>query len=87
MLCYFDEYHIENLENDIKSYNIPQKDIDILIEIVNGYKMSIIFSDNYIINKNRRFIFKFFNYKGDTRGKIKRLVTETIKKIKIKTNI
>ena len=38
MLCYFDEYHIENLENDIKSYNIPQKDIDILIEIVNGYK-------------------------------------------------
>ena len=41
--------------------------------------MSIIFSDNYIINKNRRFIFKFFNYKGDTRGKIKRLVTETIK--------
>ena len=43
--------------------------------------MSIIFSDNYIINKNRRFIFKFFNYKGDTRGKIKRLVTETIKKI------
>ena len=49
--------------------------------------MSIIFSDNYIINKNRRFIFKFFNYKGDTRGKIKRLVTETIKKIKIKTNI
>ena len=25
MLCYFDEYHIENLENDIKSYNIPQK--------------------------------------------------------------
>ncbi|PNM93958.1 hypothetical protein AL529_010660 [Staphylococcus capitis] len=87
-MCYFDEYHIENLENDIKSYNIPQKDIDILIEIVNGYKNEYYFLViTTLLTRIEGLFFKFFNYKGDTRGKIKRLVTETIKKIKIKTNI
>ncbi|MHB7941509.1 hypothetical protein [Staphylococcus capitis] len=85
MLCYFDEYHIENLENDIKSYNIPQKDIDILIEIVNGYKNEYYFLViTTLLTRIEGLFFKFFNYKGDTRGKIKGLVTETIKKNKNK---
>ncbi|WP_367122062.1 hypothetical protein V6C79_01320 [Staphylococcus capitis subsp. urealyticus] len=56
MLCYFDEYHIENLENDIKSYNIPQKDIDILIEIVNGYK-----NEYYFLVKSRLLCKMLYN--------------------------
>lgn len=85
ILCYFDEHHIENLENDIKSYNIPQKDIDILIEIVNGYKNEYYFLViTTLLTRIEGLFFKFFNYKGDTRGKIKRLVIETIKKNKNK---
>ncbi|WP_210133310.1 hypothetical protein [Staphylococcus sp. GDY8P199P] len=83
MLYYFDEYHIEFLEESIKNYNIPQKDIDILIEIVNGYKNDYYFLViTTLLTRIEGLFFKFFNYKGDARGKIKGLVTETIKKNK-----
>lgn len=85
MLCYFDEYHIENLENDIKSYNIPQKDIDILIEIVNGYKNEYYFLViTTLLTRIEGLFFKFFNYKGNANRKIRSLVTKTIKKNKNK---
>lgn len=83
MLCYFDEYHIKFLEERIKDYNIPPKDIDILIEIVNGYKNEYYFLViTTLLTRIEGLFFKFFNYKGDAGGKIKSLVTETIKKNK-----
>lgn len=63
MVSYFDKYHLKEIEQNIKSYNIPyipQKDVDILIEIVDGYKNGFYFLviTTLLTRIDRRIVFQ-----------------------------
>lgn len=81
MVSYFDKYHLKDIEQNIKSYNIPQKDVDILIEIVDGYKNGFYFLViTTLLTRIEGLFFNFFNYKGSAQGKLLKLVEETLDK-------
>lgn len=79
MVRYFDEYHIKEFEKNIKNYQIPSKDIDILIEIVNGYKNGFYFLlITTLLTRIEGLFFKFLDYEGKVQGKLVNLVEETL---------
>lgn len=84
MTRYFDEIHFNNLKSQIISYKLPQEDITMLKEILDGYKHEYYYLViPALLARLEGMIFNSVNYKGRTNYQLFNIIIEeTINKHK-----
>ncbi|OIJ29072.1 hypothetical protein [Staphylococcus sp. LCT-H4] len=84
MTRYFDEIHFNHLESQVATYNLPQEEITILKEILDGYKHGYYYLIiPALLARLEGLIFNSVNYKGRTSYYLFNIVIEeTINKYK-----
>src|SRR5699024_7565980 len=84
MTRYFDEIHFNHLKSQVISYKLPQEDITILKEILDGYKQEYYYLViPALLARLEGMIFNSVNYKGKTNYRLFNIIIEeTINKYK-----
>lgn len=84
MTRYFDEIHFNHLKSQVISYKLPQEDITILKEILDGYKQEYYYLViPALLARLEGMIFNSVNYKGQTNYRLFNIIIEeTINKYK-----
>lgn len=84
MKTYFDEVHLYRLENLVNNYKLPQKDIDILKETLEGYK-----KEYYhlviptLLARLEGMVYQSVGFKGEAKySKFDTIISEAIDKYK-----